>query len=438
MFKFLEGRPLVRGVLANTSWLFGYRAVRIAVSLSVGVLVARYLGPERYGALNYAIAFTSIFATLATLGLDNIVPRDLVLHKERRAEILGTALWLRLFAGLAGLVICSVLIFLLKPDDSLARFLVVLLAAATMFQAADTVDMWFQAEVRASETVPYKLAVLALASSARVWLVLNHAPLWAFGAIIFFETASGALALAVAWQRRAAVNFIWRWSTAEANRLLKESWPLAVSALAIYVQARVDQVMLGQLIGERPLGLFSVAVQMTDAFNFIPVVLISAAFPAITRSLKESRDLYMRRMLDVYRLMAILTLVIGIPIALLSGPIVDLLFGQDYIDAQPLLATFIWTRVLTNYGVARSLFIAHDGLFSFALVTAVLGAVCNTALNFWWIPLWGPYGAIAAFALSFGLTTFMADWFYKPARENFYLMLQSMVTFHRIFREELR
>ena len=50
-------RPGFRKYFANTSWLLGERILRVPVSLLVGIYVARYSGPERFGLLNYALSF---------------------------------------------------------------------------------------------------------------------------------------------------------------------------------------------------------------------------------------------------------------------------------------------------------------------------------------------------------------------------------------------
>jgi len=56
----------------NALWLFLDKILRLGVGLVVGVLVARYLGPELFGKWNYAIAFISLISAFATLGLDQI------------------------------------------------------------------------------------------------------------------------------------------------------------------------------------------------------------------------------------------------------------------------------------------------------------------------------------------------------------------------------
>ena len=56
MFQFFS-RPSFRKYFANTSWLLGERVLPMVVSLLVGTYVARYLGPERFGLLSYALSF---------------------------------------------------------------------------------------------------------------------------------------------------------------------------------------------------------------------------------------------------------------------------------------------------------------------------------------------------------------------------------------------
>jgi len=61
--------PGFKRYFANTSWLMGHRILSMIVALFVGVYVARYLGPERFGLLSYAGSFVGLFIALATLGL---------------------------------------------------------------------------------------------------------------------------------------------------------------------------------------------------------------------------------------------------------------------------------------------------------------------------------------------------------------------------------
>ncbi len=91
----LINNPGFRKYFANTSWLLGERILRMIVSLFVGIYVARYLGPERFGLLSYANSFVGLFTAIATLGLDGIVVRELVKLPRQRDKLLGTSFLLK-------------------------------------------------------------------------------------------------------------------------------------------------------------------------------------------------------------------------------------------------------------------------------------------------------------------------------------------------------
>ena len=122
-----------RKYFANTSWLLGERILRMTVSLFVAIYVARYLGPERYGLLSYALSFVWLFSALASLGLDEILVRELVSHPEKRQNLLGTVFWLKVCGfGVMGAAIAVVLLF--KSEDQQTSWLIALIALGFLFR----------------------------------------------------------------------------------------------------------------------------------------------------------------------------------------------------------------------------------------------------------------------------------------------------------------
>ena len=89
-FNRIEGN---RGkILTNVAWATMGKVVNMAGALFVGILVARYLGPERYGLMNYVISYVTIFTVISGFGLDNIEIRELAKSPEQCDEILELAL----------------------------------------------------------------------------------------------------------------------------------------------------------------------------------------------------------------------------------------------------------------------------------------------------------------------------------------------------------
>jgi polysaccharide transporter, PST family len=87
-------------IVYNTSWLFADRIIRMGLGVIIVIFLARYLGPEQFGIYNYAIAFVALFTAFSSLGLDSIVVRDIVRSPEKKDEILGTSLVLKLTASI--------------------------------------------------------------------------------------------------------------------------------------------------------------------------------------------------------------------------------------------------------------------------------------------------------------------------------------------------
>src|SRR4051812_6346984 len=94
-------RPGLLRIAANTAWLSSDRLVRMAVNVFIGAWFARYLGPDLFGAFNYAFAFVALAAPIAGMGLDNIIVRDLVRDPQSERVLLGTGFVLKLVGNLA-------------------------------------------------------------------------------------------------------------------------------------------------------------------------------------------------------------------------------------------------------------------------------------------------------------------------------------------------
>ena len=183
-----------RKYFANTSWLLGERIFRMGVSLFVGIYVVRYLGPERFGLLSYANSFVGIFVALATLGLDEVVVRELVKSPERRENILGTSFLLKLIGTL--LMWAAILVAIpLTENDSQTNILIIIIAFGVFFQAFNVIDLNFQAEVKSKYVVHAQFIQLIVSSTIKIILIVNKASLIWFASVFFLDAIVLALGL---------------------------------------------------------------------------------------------------------------------------------------------------------------------------------------------------------------------------------------------------
>jgi PST family polysaccharide transporter len=391
----IEGRPGLHGVLTNAGWLFADKIVRLGIGLVVGLWVARYLGPASFGLLSTATAYVALVSSLATLGLDGIVVRELVRRPGETAAILGSAFFLKLGGGMLTIIVAVAAALLVPLNDVRVPGMVAVVAGGTLFLAWDAIDFWFQSRVQSKYTVLAKNAAFILASLYRVAMVLVGADVMAFVWAVFIESLLGAAGLIVAYQMTGRAGVRWHATRACARGLLADSWPLILSGLSIMVYMRIGQIMLYAMLGKAEAGIYSAALRVSEVWYFIPTVIVSSVYPAILRAREADRGLYYRRLERLFSIVLLVALAIAVPMTFLSTPLMTLLFGAKYTGAGPILMVHIWTAVFVFLGAAQGTWDAAEGLTRLSLLRTVGGAIASIGLNILLIPLWGGIGAAA-------------------------------------------
>lgn len=421
----LAGRAVIRRILGNSGWLFADQLWRMLLSLVAGVWVARYLGPVYFGRLSYALAFVAVATPLASLGLQSVLVRDFVRDRAGASTMAGTGVVLKLMGGAVVLVGCSAAAWFSAGTGDGTIWLVAAVAAGSVFQCLDIVDFWMQAEDRYRDSALVKSVAATAAAGVKVALILGKAPLMAFAAMGALEILFCGVGWLVVW--RAAGASFRGWSSIRACLWLRETWPVIVAAVAVQVQAQFDQVLIGHMLTDKELGQYAAAMRLVVAMSFVPVVFHAAASPEVARAKLESEALYFVRLHRLYRGMVVIGVLGALVLALFPRLLVHTLLGAQFDGAAVLLPLMGLRLVLTGLGVARGLFVANEGLFRFAMVSAISGAVVSLSLNFWWIPRWGLWGAVAASFASLAVTTFAVDALVPAMRRNCGLMIRALV-----------
>ena len=418
--------PNLRKILRNIGWLLAERVLRMAVGFVVIAWMARYLGSERFGLLNYAIALVSILSMMAKLGLNRIVVRNIVREPDSKNETLGTAFFLQLTSGIGAFFLAAIAIFLLRPDDATLRLLVAIIAASVSFESLNTIDFWFQSQVQSRYTVWAKNAAFIVVTIVRITLIQRQAPLIAFGWAALAEAALAGLGLAIAYQLTGNGIQAWRFQPRLAKTLLQEGWPLILSSLAIMVYLRVDQVMLGELANEEAVGIYSAATRLSEVWSFVGLSIVNSVTASIVEAKKTGETPYYQKLQTIFNWLALIAYAIALPLTILSTPIVLFVFGSEYAASGPVLAIHIWAAIFTFLGLAKGVWTVTEGLTKYALVCSAGGAALNVGLNLWLIPRYQATGAAIATVISYGFTDYLTCFIYPPARKVGWAMTKAI------------
>jgi O-antigen/teichoic acid export membrane protein len=421
--------PGLRQVLRNLAWLLTDQILQMGLGLFVGVWVARYLGPEQFGLLNYAIAFVSLFASVATMGLGTLVVRDIARNPDCKDETLGTAFAIQFIGGLITLLLTVTVISLLNPNESLTRWLVGVIAAGTIFQSFETINFWFQSQVQSKYTVVAKNSVSLLIAGIRIGMIQLQAPLIAFAWVRLGEVALSGVALVLIYQSKGNDFKLWRVSWQRGKQLLQESWPLVLSSLAVFIYSKIDQLMLGSLNLKTELGYYAVAVKISEICDFLPVIIASSIFPKLALLREKDYGEYIKKFQIYSDAMLFLWLGVALPVSLLAPVIVQILYGEQYAASARVLAIYVWAQFGSNFGVARNTYFALEGQLRYGLYLTVVGSIFNIVLNSLLIPRYGAFGATVATLMTYFYVIILVNFLIKELRPFANLIFNSMNVF---------
>jgi len=402
---------------ANTSWLMGQRLLSMVVALLVGVYVARYLGPERFGLLSYAVSFVGLFTTLATLGLDGIMVRELVKAPKRRDELLGSAFWLKA-GGTILMWVCIAAVIPFTHNDTQTNILIIIIAFAVIFQAFNVIDFNYQAEVISKYVVYVQFVQLIISSVTKIVFIAIQAPLVWFAYVFLLDAVVRAFGLTTVYLQTTSKIWYWKWRWQAAKELLKDSWPLILSGMVISIYMKIDQVMIKEMLGAEEVGIYSAAVRLSEAWYFVPVAITSSVFPAIINAKKQSEAFYYHRLQKLYDLMVWFAVAIALPTTFLSPWVIRILYGDAFLQASGVLSIHIWAGVFVFLGVAKGKFMMAENIQYLSAVYSTFGAIINVLLNIVLIKKYGCYGAAIATLASQLTAAYLLPYFHNIDRNS--------------------
>jgi len=400
----------------NVAWLVIDRGVRLSVGIFVGSWVARYLGRKDFGLLSYALALIAIFAALTPLGLDAMVVREIIRRPAEGGRWIGTVLGFRACAALASIVLSLGLVAGLRPHEPRAWMLVGVLGIGLLFQSLESGELWFQAHTQMRQLVVPRLLLFMFISTFKVTAVLCGAGVVWFSLITASEQITSGLLTQIFVRKSLGPENRISFDAARGWEVMKECWPLAVSALFVVIYIKLDQLILSGMMGDAALGLYAAAIRIPEAANFLPVVLSSSLLPSLLRRRGEGVAAYRKARLQFFRLNVAAALLICVPVSLGAPWIIRLLFGPAYAGAGPVLALHVWSLLFIFVGVARGQHLLNEKQTQFPLWYSLLGLVVNVIGCWMLIPRFGPMGAAMAIVGSQAVAAFLSSFVHPKTR----------------------
>lgn len=414
---------------ANTAWLFAEKIIRMVAGLFIGIWIARYLGPDQFGLLNYVISFAAIFGIIGTFGLDGIIIRELVKDKTKRDIILGTAFWLRVIGSLLVMLILVIASYF-TSNDSMTDYYILLIAFSSFFNTTLVISSFFESEVQSKNSVKVNISMLIISSILKIIFILFNFPLIAFVYLVVIEAMILAVGYISIYSKDKRTVWQWKLDKSTALQMLKDGWPLMISFMMVTIYMQSDIIMIKELLNVEAVGIYAAATRLSVAWYFIPSIIASSLFPALINAKKISESLYYARLTKLLTLMIWMGIAIAIPMTFLSDWLIMILYGEAYNGAGIILSIHIWAAVFVFANSAINQWYVNENLQFISMIFTGIGAILNLVLNYLLIPIYGIVGSAIATIISYFIASFLCLLFHKETRKVFFIFIKSFNIFN--------
>ena len=392
--------PTKEKVVRNVVWAVTGKVVTLLGSLLVGILVARYLGPEQYGLMNYVVSFVMLFQVLASFGMDNIEIREESKSPEEKNKIIGTAFTLKIIFAIITIALVCITAWLFETD-SFTRWMIALYSLSMIMNSFNVIRNYFTSLVWNEYIVKTEISRTLIGAGVKVLLLLLEAPLIYFFIALLFDTILIAGGYLMSYRRKIDSIRKWRFDKETAMYMIKQSFPLAVSLSAVLIYHRVDQIMVGKMLTNTELGYYSVACRFTEIIMFIPTILAQTITPILVRNYKENFAIYRNKTQQFVNITVWICIIISIITALISHWLILYTFGSQYLPATIVLQILAFKSVGDALSATAGNMIIIEGLQKYAWIRSVTACFVCVGLNLLFIPKWGLIGTAIASILTY-------------------------------------
>lgn len=385
----------------SASWYLSEKLIRMAGAFFIGAWVARYLGPEQYGILAFAVALTTTLGFLASWGIETLVVRDLVQHPERVSAITSTYFFVRLAGALTVPFFAYLFLAFTHQGDEALQWVTLILAFGISLLAFEVADCWLQSQHRSRQTSLIRIVAFTSSAAIKVALVLAEANLAWFAFAIVIETLIIAIAYGRSLHRNGIKLALRYWDNAEFHNLFLRSKGMILSGLTVVIYSKIDVLAVGSLLSKEELGTYAMAATLCGAWNMLGMSLSQAFSPHISALRQQGRGGGYFVALRQFLLLMFGTSVAGsLLLTFLSPWIFDLLLGPAFAESSRIFTLLVWSSVPIFMGVATSQIIVNEKVYWVSMLRTTVGMIISLSLIVPAISYFGAMGAATVIVIS--------------------------------------
>ena len=389
----------IRTIFNNMGWLMISQIVASVCGFIWTVLMARYLGVEKYGLFGFATSLTGILAITVDLGISTHIVRHIATDYDSAPHYLGNAIPLKSIFAIGTIILTLIVLILMKSDE--LTIIVTLLFTIEMI-IRSFIGL-FNGTFQAFEEGKYQ----GIANTTL------HLILLIFILISIFANF-GIIGIAISYILANAIVLGYMYYALKKNvtkpkfdldiefckKITRYSLPFAVTSLLYIIYYSIDVVMLQNMVGSYATGIYNATYKLISVLTLFYSVYTAVIFPVMSRFFKDDESMLLISFEKSIKYLMMVIIPIAIATMFYSLDIIQLIYGNKYDPASSVLSILIWTVCLLFVsGACNTLLNASHKEVAVTKIYTI-AAIFNVILNLFMIPYLSYDGAAITTVLS--------------------------------------
>ncbi len=414
-------------LLKNLGFLLSDNVIKLVIGFFISIFIARYLGSENIGKVNYVIAFLGFYEIFIIFGMDVTLTKEIGLNLNQKNRMLSSIIVFRLIVFLITLPFWILMFQKISNNDLKLNSIFYLFITNVFLTIFLVPKNYYQAmSLNKYDVISSQMGYI-ISTLLKIAFVYFKGDIYIFILITLLEKLIYILLIWFFYLKRE--KFKLEVDIVFLKKIIKESFPLLLAGISIFVYMKIDQLMVGKMLDMKQVGVYSIGVKLSELIYFIPMAISTAYLPKILHAKKEKTiKEYENEVINLGKINVLICFIFSLGATLFGEKFVELVYGIEYLKSGQVFVIYSWASIFVAIGVSHGNYLVCENENKLSFYATLLGAVFNFLLNLIFIKKFGIIGSSIATVLSqiiasIGFYLFLKD------KKHFIFRLKSLFLF---------
>ena len=413
-------------IFKNICWLFFDRIFILILQFFIGVKIANYYGSENFGMYNYAMSIVSFSSILFELLNDRVIKK--FFKGNNFSNIVYNVNIFRNFMAIIVLTFTVIVGSIFKLSYLLYFTLILLCIDNLLVTSTQGIEIYFDYKLNSKNLVILNNMIKLLSYLLQyIYIIFGYSII-----IVPIVRCVGSLLRMIMLKQMYKqiylknIVFSLKINVGLIKNIIKESIYLWMSFIGFIIYTQTDKIMLGSMLGNKEVGIYSIAANLTQVLAILITPIQVSIFPKMVELYNKDYQEYYKFYFYISLLVTQVYFILCIISIIVVSKLFLKIFSYDYVLAIPVYSILVVSVFLKANGILQAGHITIKNITKKILYKTFTGIFLNIILNYYFINTYGVIGAALATIITHFITLFVMDFFIKEYKEQAVVQLKSL------------